>query len=329
MAPRAIALDPKNPDLYRELGKALTEKFQKDYKGAIDAYEKLKGMNAFKPEDHTGYGSALAGIGGRDDEAMAELLKAVEVDSTNCDPYFPLGSLFMKKQDYGSAAKWFEKKIVCDPKSLSSYLNASLSYWQLKNWDRIRELLDRALALKPDYLTTRLWLARYFLQTDSLDKAKEQYDVVIQEGSANQARYSKEIGEAYSMTGSYWFVKQRYQSAVESFKKALGVGYDNSAQQLSWGQAILQTLDPKESTEEGMAKKQDAVVHFRKSIALDPNSAAAHLWLAQGLIFCRVPGEDQKNRLLQEEACSEYKKTLRLQPSNSDAKKGMDLYGCK
>ncbi len=329
VAPRAIALDPKNADLYRELGKSLTEKFQKDYKGAVAAYDKLKAMNAFKPEDHAGYGAALAGVGGRDDEAIAELTQAVKIDSANCDSYFPLGSITMKRQDYASAAGWFEKKLACDSNSLSSYLNASACYWQLKNWTKVRELLDRALALKPDFLTTRLWLARYFLQTDSLDRAKEEYDIVIQEGSANAAKYTKEIGEAYSMTGSYWFVKQRYQSAVESFKKALSVGYENSALHLSWGQAILQTLDPKETPEEGMAKKQDAVAHFRKSIAMDQGNAAAHLWLAQGLILLRVPGEDQKNRALQEEACSEYKKTLRLQPTNADAKKGMDLYGCK
>jgi len=326
---RAIAVDPKNPELYREMGKSLIEKFQKDYKGAVAAYEKVKAMNAFKPEDHAGYGAALAGVGGHDDDAMAELLAAVKADSTNCDPYFPLGSLYMTKKDYTTAATWFEKKIACDPKSLSSYLNASLCYWQLKDWEKIRSLLDRALALKPDYLTTRLWLARYFVQTDSLENANEEYDIVIREGSANLDKYKKEVGEAYMMKASYEFTKQRYQASIDNLRKALGVGYENSALHLTWGQAVLQTLDPKESAEEGKAKKQDAVNHFRKSIALDQTNAVAHLWLAQGLILLRVPGEDQLNKQLQEEACSEYKKTLRLQPNNADAKKGMDLYGCK
>jgi len=325
---RAVALNPKDPELWRELGRSLVEKREKDPKGAIAAYDKLKAMNEFKPGDHVGLGIALFLVG-RDDDASAELTAAFKSDSTNCDAFFPLGSIMMKKQDYASAAGWFEKRIGCDSLSLSSYLNASACYWQLKNWDRIRALLFRALALKPDFLTTRLWLARYYLQTDSLDMARDQYDEVLKEGSASPDRYKKEMGEAYSMIASIQFTKKQYSASVDSYKKAVQLSYDNSAMELSWGQAILQTLDPKESQEEGMAKKQDAVAHFRKSITLDQGNAAAHLWLAQGLILMRVPGEDEKNKALQEEACSEYKKTLRLQPGNADAKKGMDLYGCK
>ncbi|MGA9121280.1 MAG: tetratricopeptide repeat protein [Bacteroidota bacterium] len=322
----ALTLDAKNPELWRELGHSLAE--TREFKDAIPAFEKLIEMKEFKPEDQAAYGNALAGVG-REDDALKFLLDAIKTDSTNCDPYFPAGSIFMKKQDYVNATKMFEKKIECDPKSLSSYLNAAASYWQLKNWGRIRELLDKAIALKPDFLTARLWLARYYLQMDSLDKAKEEYDVVLQEGNAKPDQYKKEIGEAYSMTGSYYFTEQKYASAIESFRKALAVGYDNSGLHLSWGQAILQTLDVKESADETKAKKEDAVKHFRRSIELDSKNALAHLWLAQALILLRVEGQDEMNRKLQEEACSEFKWTLRLQPGNQDAKKGMDRYGCK
>jgi tetratricopeptide (TPR) repeat protein len=318
----AIQLDPNNPEVLRELGQSLVE--MREFKDAIPPFEKLIALKEFKPEDEVPYGNALIGVG-REDEALKHLM----ADTTNCDAFFNLGSFFMRKQDYESATRWFEKKITCDSTSLSSYLNAALCYWQLKDWPRVRQLLDKAMALKPDYLTTRLWLARYFLQTDSLDRAKAEYDEVLQEGSADPDKHKKEIGEAYSMIGSILFTQQRYTSAVESFRKAYAAGYDNSALRLSWGQAILQTLDPKESPEDAMAKKQEAVKQFRKSIELDNKNALAHLWLAQGLILMRVEGQDELNRKLQEEACGEFKWTLRLQPGNQDAKKGMDRYGCK
>ena len=68
---------------------------------------------------------------------------------------------------------------------------------------------------------------------------------------------------------------------------------------------------------------------IRRSIEQDQNNGPAHLWLAQCLVLSRVEGDNARNKQLQEEACGEYKKVLRLQPSNQDAKKGMDRIGCK
>jgi tetratricopeptide (TPR) repeat protein len=235
----------------------------------------------------------------------------------------------MKKQDWTNATRMFEKKIACDPHSLSAYLNAAASYMQVKNWARSRQLLDTALALKPDWLQARLWLARYFLQVDSLERAKEQYDRVLQESATAPEKYKKEIGEAHSMTGSYYFTLQKFPAAIEEFRKAQAVGGANGATELSWGQAILQTLDKSDTPEETKRKKEDAIKHLRKSIELEANNAAAHLWLGQSLVLSRVEGDNEGNRKLQEEACSEYKKVLRIQPSNADAKKGMERIGCK
>jgi tetratricopeptide (TPR) repeat protein len=334
-AKTALDLDPKNPELWRQYGASIVltkepdpEKRKQNLQASVNAADQLKKMNAFKPEDQAWLGIALQGLG-RDDEAMISLLEAIRIDSTNCDPYFPLGSLYMKKLDWVNATRMFEKKIQCDPRSLSAYLNAAASYMQMKNWERSRQLLDSALAMKPDFMQARLWLARYFLQVDSLDRAKETYDRVLQETAENADKYKKEIGEAHSMTASFWFTKQRYDKAIEEFRKALATGTDNTAMQLSWGQAILQTLDPKDPQEESQKKKDEAIKHLRRSIEQDQNNGPAHLWLAQCLVLSRVEGDNARNKQLQEEACGEYKKVLRLQPSNQDAKKGMDRIGCK
>jgi tetratricopeptide (TPR) repeat protein len=328
-AKRALELDARNPDLWRQSAYALAE--TKDYKGAVTAFEKLKELKAFKPEDQTKYGNSLVGVG-REEDAMNSLLEAVRLDSTNCDPYFNLGSLYMKKQDWANASKMFEKKIACDPKSvksLSSYLNGAACYMQLKNWERTRALLEKALEIYPDFLQARLWFARYFIQVDSLDRAKEQYDAVLQGASQNPDKYKREIGEAHAMSGSYYFTTQKFASAIESFRKAVATGNESAGLQLSWGQAVLQTLDASAPADEGKKKKEEAMTHFRRSIAIDGKNPVSHLWLAQTLILLRVEGADEANKKLQEEACQEYKQVLRLQPTNADAKKGMERIGCK
>ncbi|HEX9006200.1 MAG TPA: tetratricopeptide repeat protein [Bacteroidota bacterium] len=334
-ADTALQLNNKNPDLWRQFGSSIvqtrepdTAKRRQNLQRAVNAADQLKKMNAFKQEDQGWLGIALAGLG-RDDEAMQSLLAADKGDSTGCDLYFPLASIYMKKQDWTNATKYFEKKLDCDPRSLSAYINAAASYMQLKNWGRARQLLDTALALKPDFLQTRLWLARYFLQVDSLERAKEQYDRVLTEAAADPVRYKKDIAEAHYMIGAYNFTVHRYTEAIESYRRALAAGYNNGGLHLSWGQAILQTLDPKEGAEAGKKKKEDAVNQLRQAVQMEPNNAAAHLWLGQALILSREEGNDALNRQLQSEACGEFKKVLRLQPSNTDAKKSMERYGCK
>jgi tetratricopeptide (TPR) repeat protein len=248
----------------------------------------------------------------------------VTSDSTNCDAYFSLGSIYMKKGDYEKAAAMFDKRIECDPKSISlaAYLNGAASHMQTKNYPRVRELLMKAIEVKPDFLQARLWLARYYAQAE--------YDAVLQQIGTNTDKYKKEAGEAHFLLGMYYFRKQQFGSSVESFRKAASLGYEAPAMRLTWGQAILQTLDRTAADlTENHKKIADAIKLFRRVIELEPGNAQGHFWLGQGLIQARIEGEDQKNKELQEEACGEFRKTLKLEPKNEEAKKAMERVGCK
>ncbi|MEW6511585.1 MAG: tetratricopeptide repeat protein [Bacteroidota bacterium] len=326
-AQAALKLDSSNVELWRVRAQALTK--TRDWSSALLAFGGLKRRNQMKPEDMADYGASLVGVG-REDEAITALTEAIKADSSNCDTYFPLGFIYMKRQDYAGAAAMFEKKISCDPRSLSAYVNAAACYMQIKNWGRSRELLTRSIELKPDFMQGRLWLGRYFAQVDSLDKAVEQYDEVLKLINANNGdRYKKEAGEAHLQKGQLYFVNKQYERAVDSFRRALGVGSESSGLHLMWGQALLQLLDPKGDDAENKRKKEDAVQHFRKAVQLDAGSAPAHLWLGQGLLLMRQEGDNEGNRRLQEEACAEFAKVLRLDPRNEDAKRSRERIGCK
>jgi len=326
-AKRSLKLDSTNTDVWRMLAEAHIE--VKDYTEGLSAYEALKRRNAFKPEDQAKYGLALARLG-RDDEALKSLLEAVAMDSTNCDAFFSLGSIYMKKRDYEKASEMFEKRISCDPKSLSlpTYLNAAASYMQTKNYPRVRELLTRVIEVKPDFLQARLWLARYYTQVDSLDNARAEYDEVLRQIGSNTDKYKKEAAEAYYLLGMYHFRKQSYGSAVESFRKASGFGYEDPGLRLTWGQAVMQTLDRTGNPEDNAKKIEESIRLFRKVIDLDPNNAQGHLWLAQALIQSRVEAQDEKNKQIREDACGELRKVLKIEPKNEDAKKAMERIGC-
>jgi tetratricopeptide (TPR) repeat protein len=324
---RSLKLDSSNTDVWRLVAEALVE--TKDYPGALKAYEGLKRHKAFKNEDYAAYGNALVGVG-KEDEALNALLSAVAADSTNCDPYYNLGSLYMKKRDYARAAAMFEKKIGCDPRSLGAYLNASACYLQpaTKNYDRARELLMKTLEIRPDFLYGRLWLGRYYSQVDSLEQARMQYEEVLRQIGSNTDKYRNEAGEAHYMLGSSYFTTKQYARVVESMRRASQLGYDNAGLQLTWGQSLLQLLDPDKGHEENRRLIEEAISHFRRATGMEQSSAAAHLWLAQGLVLARVEGDNAGNAKLKEEACGEYRRVLRLDPGNADAKKGMERIGC-
>ena len=104
--------------------------------------------------------------------------------------------------------------------------------------------------------------------------------------------------------------------------------FANSGMMLSWGQSILQTIDPKDDREVNRSKNEEAVRRFRRSVDLDQNNAQAHLWLAEGLLRSRIEGRDVENEKLKQEACGEYRKALKLDPRLEDARKGMERVSC-
>lgn len=323
---RALKHDSSNVEVWHMVAKSQVETGA--HSDAVASYMALKRRNALKAEDQGDYGTSLEKLG-RLDEAIAALQEAVKIDSANGDAYNSLGVILMRKKEWLRAGEMFEKRIAIDNKAYSAYLNGAVSFMQVKEWPRARALLMQLVAARPEYITGRLWLARYYTFVDSLDQAKGEYDQVLKLISESPEKYKKEAGETHFMIGQYYFRKQAYALAVESFRRASSLGYDDSNVQLSWGQSILQTLDRTGSQEENRKKVDDAIMHFRRSIVLDQNNDQAHLWLGQALILARVEGNDAENKKLKDEACAEFQKVLRLNPGNQDAKKSMERIGCK
>jgi tetratricopeptide (TPR) repeat protein len=325
-AKRSLKLDSSNTDLWHMLVKAQVETGA--YADAIASFEALKRRKAFKPEDQADFGLAMEKLG-RYDEALASLLDAVRMDSTNCDAFNSIGVIYMRKKDWLNAGVMFEKRVACDPRALGAYLNGAMSFMQVKEWPRARTMLMQLTSAKPDYIQGRLWLARYYTFVDSLEMAKAEYDEVLKLISQSPEKFKKEAGETHFMIGQYYFRRQAYGSTIESMRRASSLGYDDGSLHLTWGQALLQTLDRTRPQEENAKTIDDAISHFRRAVAVDPNNDATHLWLGQGLILSRVEGNDAVNKKILEEACGEFKKTVRLNPGNADAKKSMERVGCK
>lgn len=331
-AKASLQLDSSNVDMWRIRAFSLVdakEAKDRDCKGALEAFAALQRRKAIKQDDLVIRGRAYFACG-MEDLAIADLDSALKVDSTNCDIYSPLGSMLIKKQQYARASEMFEKKIACDPRSLSSYINAAMTYMQPDNLklDRARELLVKSVDLKSDFLQGRLWLARYYARVDSLDLAEGQYLEVLRLVGDQVDKNKNAYGEAQRLLGSLYMTKRLYVKAIDAFRKAQSVNMDDDNVHLSWGQAILQTLDPNEGDEEGRRKTGEALKHFRSCIEKNPGNVQGHFWVGECLVRLRIPGDDKENERLKQEACAEWRKVLKLDPRNEDAKKGLERISC-
>jgi|GEM_PF-1152894 len=331
-AKASLQLDSNNVDMWRIRGNSLVdakEAKDRDCKAALDAFAALQRRKAIKQDDLVIRGRAYFACG-MEDLAIADLDSAQKVDSTNCDIFSPLGSMLIKKQQYARASQMFEKKIACDSKSLSSYINAAMTYMQPDNLNlaRARELLVRSIELKSDFLQGRLWLARYYARVDSFDLAEAQYLEVLRLIGDQVDKNKNAYGEAQKLLGSLYMTKRQYVKAIDAFRKAQSVAMDDDNVHLSWGQAILQTLDPKEGDEEGRRKNAEALKHFRTCVEKNPGNVQGHFWLGECLVRSRIPGDDANNAKLKDEACGEWRKVLKLDPRNEDAKKGLERISC-
>ena len=331
-AKTSLQLDSNNVDIWRIRGYSLVEvrdPKDRDCKAALEAFAALQRHNAIKPEDLSERGRAYSDCK-MDTEALADLEQALKTDTAHCDILIPLGSLQMKKKNYKRAAVLFEEKIVCDPKVLSAYVNAGLCYQQpdTLNLPRARELFLKVVELRPDYQNGHLFLARYYVQADSFEAAEGQYLEVLRLIGDQVDKNKSVYGEANYLLAQLYMGKKRYEKAIDLYRKAISVAYENGGMHLSWGQAILQTLNKDDTEEESRKKNDDAMKHFRRCVELEPGNAEGHFWLGETLVRARIPGEDKRNNELKEEACGEWKKVLKLDPKNENAKKGIERIGC-
>jgi tetratricopeptide (TPR) repeat protein len=309
----------------------------KDYAGARLAYEGLQRHGAMTATDQTGLGRVFLQMN-EEDQALMAFERAVRLDSSACEPYYDLGVLYMKKRAYAEAASMFERRLLCDSMSVGSMLNAGACYLAIAagSADRRQENLDRAgtqlrnaRERAPANLTVRFRLAQYYVTVDSLAAAKSEYDAVLGLAAAEPRKYRREEGEAHAQIAMYYASTGNPGEAIASFRKAQAAGRENSPMQMNWGLSILQALPPGIPEEDARVVAADAVAHFRKAVQLDPQSAAAHFWLGEGLIRLRVPGDNQSVHSYTEEACKEFKRTLAIDPGHEGAKKEIRLRGCK
>lgn len=267
VAQKILHRSPKS--VYALRGVAQSQNELRQYEHSLASYERLKTLDTLRADDLRRIGKAFAETK-RDSLAVRYYEESLRLDSAQTDLYGELGSTYMRMRKFDKAALLFMLRFTEDPNSTVSYVNFALSSMALERWVEAKEALERALALKSDYLPGHLNLARCLLQLDSLKRAVREYEEVIKLADTATSRFKSEVGEAKGIIGLSFLLEKKYPQAIELLTASIQLRGDN------W---------------------------------------QTHLWLAQALALSNK----------REEAAKEYKRVLKLDPKNKDAKKGLEI----
>jgi len=99
---------------------------------------------------------------GRIDDAIAECLKAIDVDPSFGNPYNDIGSYLMMKGQVDEAIPWLERALQAPRYESYCYphMNLGRAFESKRDWLRAKEEYRKALAENKDYTPAAQGLAR-------------------------------------------------------------------------------------------------------------------------------------------------------------------------
>src|SRR5574344_1082050 len=116
----------------------------KDYKSAIDSYNKFLSVYSQHVEAREGLASAYL-LNNQPDKSAIE----------------------------------YEKIYNDNPNDFKDFVNYGLALFESKNYDKSVQMLEKAISLDPDNTSARVYLAQAYVETDKDDLALAQYETVF------------------------------------------------------------------------------------------------------------------------------------------------------
>lgn len=161
---------------------------------------------------------------GQDSMAILNYNKAIEKDTSLVDLHYSLIEIHNKNKDYELSHKEYEKIMQKKSKlSVNDLFNIGRSYYLVKNYKTADSLFAVVVEMQPAFPIATLYRARSntFLEKGENTLAKPFYEEFITKASAEQAKYKRELTEAYDYLGRYYYNKSDIANAKKNFEKVV------------------------------------------------------------------------------------------------------------
>jgi len=214
-----IKRDPKNLEAHKLLGRIYLRSLgdmpggsgsDNVLKLAIEQYEEIIKLEPASVDDHLLLGR-LYRLGNEMQKAESELKTAVKLDPTSEEAVTTLAMLYTDEGDTSHALQVL-KAVPDAGRSAKLYAALGAAYEQRKDFKSAIDAFQHAIVLDRDNLDAIRGLAENLMNDGQLEKALEQYKVIVDSNPEDAQSYVR-MAEIYRRQG-------KYDQALESLKKA-------------------------------------------------------------------------------------------------------------
>jgi tetratricopeptide (TPR) repeat protein len=238
---KIIAIDPQNADAWEKKGDILCRNFN-NYEEAIKCFNKVIELIPNETFGWADKAEALFRLE-RYDEAIENYDKAIELDPNNEEAWHEKGFTLYTLGSYEEAIKCFDMVLKINPTYINSWLNKGLSLYYLQYFDKAIECIDQTTKLNPDFAPARVFKSSILCEQNKYKEALECLGNISHEDEVLLGLY-----------GSILYELDRFEEAIEYYKKSITINQESSIAWMSIGKAYYK-----------LGKIQEAVNCFIKS----------------------------------------------------------------
>ena len=304
---------PAALDLYLE-GRGYALDFQKagNIDAAIDRFTRAIELDSHFALPHAGLGGALwLKYEASHDTAIVTQARTACAQAQALDPaasasHGCLGTIALGTGAFADAAREFQAALDREPTSDEAYLGLARSQARGGAVESAEATYKRAIALRPEYWATHVWLGTFYREHARYADAAREYELAVTLTPDN-ARIYMILGGLYGSIG-------RYDEAIASCRRSVALVPSMSAYQ-NWGATLA-----------NLRQFHDAAEKFAEARRIGPESYRLLGNTARALYWS---GRRPEAAALYARAIETVSQALRVNPSDIDARVSLAAYYAK
>lgn len=214
---------------------------------------------------------------GRPEDAMRHLQKIIDlnVDATMTKEarirYGIInGREYLRRRDWPNAVKVFQEVINLDPKRTEAFFNIALANLSLGNTEIAEKGFLSVIKVTPDDFSARLNLGSLYADIGKMEKAKEQFQYVI---DRDKGRYAKDasarMNKIHTIIADKALAEGKVEESLREYQKALDFFSGNVKASFNRGLIFIKAR-----------KYKEARAEFEMVVQHDPQNARGRINLA-------------------------------------------------
>ncbi len=200
-----------------------------DVENSKSYFQKLFEMPSvdYLPTDYENYADLLSKTG-NDSLAIEYLYKIVELDSTRKDVYGEISILYFKHKNWNGVISALELKGTL---TAQEYFDLGKAYYFIQEYTKADSAFSMLVKKVPDLAIAYFWYARVKTNFDPESEqglAQPFYEQFIQISKEDTTKFKKELIEAYSYLGYYYYLKEDNANSKIYWQKVYALDPNNN-----------------------------------------------------------------------------------------------------